>query len=417
MGLADGELRILPVIRYIKARTDLDTDPSLDENGNLIINHDTEQNNAAPETIFLGTSIEYLTNESNSGRINIYHNQTDRDFFFDYQGIQSTPGYSSGSSHIDWQHSLNLRDWGTILTTGIEYEHQDYESDSDTISEDEQRDLYSAFLHAQFELFKGSARLAGGGRLTHIPNINLDIPTLESSLLIAIPQTGGRIHTSLAQGFRAPTLFESKGSLLDFTTGEVVSVGNPSLDEEESLSMDAGYTQPLLEKRLELDITYFHIDADQTILFDYLNMTHRNGGGGKTQGVESSLVFHPCRWFFMRAAYTHLDDAEGLDGKRRQRTPENWWALSGVAEYEKTSLALRLRYRGSQEIEFYNSPSRYKEDDVTVLDATLTYTLGDNIELYVRGENIFDVNYTEAGWKMPGASVYGGIRLAMKPAS
>ena len=81
--------------------------------------------------------------------------------------------------------------------------------------------------------------------------------------------------------------------------------------------------------------------------------------------------------------------------------------------YEDFVLGTDLRFRDSQQIEFFGEPERATEDSATVFDASLTYNLCKNTELFVRADNIFDTDYTEAGFKMPRSSVYGGIRLKL----
>lgn len=412
-------LSLSPVFRAIGTETDLDTNPSLAEDGSVIPNQDTEKNNSENAATHVALTGRFTPNDWIDVRGSVYYNDIDRDFFFDFDGFESTSEFLGESLATELQSTFEIPALLSALTAGVKFEHQESDTTSDDFEDSAQRDIMSIFLYNQMELLDERLQLAGGVRLAEMSDLDLTISKLELSGVFHFPGDTTRLHSSIAQGFRAPTLFESQGNIADFDTGGLVHVGNKDLEEEESLSWDAGLTQDIFsakdnsDDRLSLDVTFFQIDADQTILFDFANFSHFNGGGGKTQGIESALFYQPCPEFYLRGSYTNLDRAEGLDGERRQRTPKNWFALSGVTQLEKFTVSAELRFRDSQEIEFFGIEERAEEDEVTVFDAAVTYQVTRKLQLYVRADNVFDVDYTEAGFHMPGASIYGGFRMQL----
>ena len=408
-----GLLKLSPIFRLIDAGTDLDTDPTVSESGEIIPNQDTEKNRVDASGYILGITSSYTPSSAYENRVRVYYNDVDRDFFFDFSGFESRSEFIGKSFNTEMENIFKLADLNSEIVLGLNYEHQKSRTNNDDVIDDDSRDQYSIYLYDRTGFFDDILQLAGGARVTDISNIDKTISTLEASAVVKVPVTDSRIHTSIAQGFRAPTLFETDGDIVDFNTGELVAVGNDNLDVEEALSWDAGVEQQFLDQVLRADATFFQTDADQTIVYDYLNNTHYNGGGGKTQGVETSLLVIPNELYTLRGAYTYLDRAEIDSNTRRPRTPKNWFALTNVFKYEALTLSAKIRFRDEQEVRFFGVANPVKEDGVTVVDLTANYDVTKNVELFLRAENIFDEDYTEAGYQMPGASGYAGVRLKL----
>ena len=410
--LADDTLQIKPIVRTVNYQLDLDTSPTVDAQGELLPNQDTPKNRVEATSYLVGATADYKAREDLSSRLNAYFIDNSRAYLFDFSGFESTSNFDGSSLNFDWQLTRALDSLNSKITGGLNYEHQDYKTISDMTNE-AQRDLAGAFVFDHTTLIDERLELAAGARVTHISDIDKNVPTFEGSAVYNVPVVESRLHGSIAEGFRAPTLFESQGRMADFNTGQVVEVGNRALDVEEALTFDAGIEQPLLGEVLTLDVTYFQIEADDTILFDYAGMTHLNSAGGKSRGVESSLLYHPKDWFYLRAAYTNVGEADQGDGERRTRVPYNWFSASSAAKWRMFTFSTEFLYRDSQQLAFFGTAERLTEPGVGVVNAALICSLTDNIELYAKARNIFDQDYTEGGYTMPGASLYGGVRLKL----
>jgi vitamin B12 transporter len=114
------------------------------------------------------------------------------------------------------------------------------------------------------------------------------IPTFRLSASYLLPIDGGRVHGALANGFRAPSLFELFSSF-----------GDPHLDAETSLGAEIGYEQdftPLLEAKglaalqLRSDVTLFTTSLRNKLDFSPRQNRFANISRAKSQGVETSLT-------------------------------------------------------------------------------------------------------------------------------
>jgi vitamin B12 transporter len=54
---------------------------------------------------------------------------------------------------------------------------------------------------------------------------------------------------------------------------------------------------------------------------------------------------------------------------------------------------------------------QWKEKSRWLVDMAATYKLLKFMDLFVRVRNLFDKDYTESGYYMPGRSIYGGVKL------
>jgi vitamin B12 transporter len=410
--LVENQLSIAPIFKVISVNNDLDSNPSLSPEGKLITNQDKPDDKLDSNAWILGSVLKNTPSERFENKFSIYTVQTDRKYDLDFDGFKSKSDFKGSSFNVEAQSTVDLPEARSKLTGGLEYENQGIDTNSDGTTDDSKRDQYAIFLYDNLDLIEDIWTMGAGARGTAISNTSKFVSTLEASSSVKIPQTDSRLHTSVAQGFRAPTLFESNGKIADFFGPGVINVGNENLEEENSTSYDVGIEQKFLDDKLVADVTFFQIDADQTIVFDFENLTHKNGGDAKTQGIETSLQYQPLEELFLRASYTHLDTAE-INGEQRQRTPSNWFAITSAYQILGVTLSSQVRYRDSQYIEFYGESDHYKEDDVTVLDLALSKNITEAVELFLRADNVFDADYTEAGYTMPGASAYAGVRVRM----
>lgn len=407
-------LSISPLVRIVDGRNDLDTSPAIGQNGELIPNQPTEHNHAEVNGKFAGVVLDYTPGSWFDSKGSVYLNDSNRDFFFDFQGFKSKSHFEGRSFNAESQNVFSVPSLLSKFIIGFDFEHQSYETDSDGLLDRAQRDQTALFLADQTELLSKLLSVSGGFRVTGISNVGKTITTLEGAVSQKIPWISSRIHSSIAEGFRAPTLFESSGKINDFSTGGLVTVGNKHLKPEEALSFDAGLEQTFLDGKVVLDTIFFQTQARETIIFDTPTFTEMNGGSAKMQGLESSILFRPTKQISFRSAYTNLDKAEGPGGLRRQRTPRNWLNVSAALEVANLTFSPEIRVRDSQELAFFGTPQRVHEQGVTIFNSALRYSLTKSTELFSRAENIFDVRYTEAGFRMPGASIWAGVKVKLE---
>ena len=208
--------------------------------------------------------------------------------------------------------------------------------------------------------------------------------------------TATRLHSSFGTGFRAPSLYELYAPFY----------GDSSLRPETSVSFDFGVGQEFLDGRLVTDLTYFMIDVDDLIEFDTAASRYRQvPGTTRSRGVEASLDFAVTDGLRLGGSYTYTDSkTEG--GERMVQIPRHaivlsaaWlpdeqWTVSGDVKF-----AVDTVDTGDVEL-----------DDYVLVNAKVAYRYNENVEVYVRGENLLDQQYqTVAGYGTPGLSVFTGI--------
>lgn len=404
------QLKISPILRYVDAENNLVRGPTLDADGTFHPSEDTPHDHANAQSWFYGVRAQYDATASYSSQLSVYANNTTRRFLNEFSGVDIWSRYQGTSFNIDWQNAWKVPELASEFVGGTEYEHQGIDTFDGSIDDTGAQDRYAAFVSDTVSFLDKAVVLNGGARLTHISATGRTDPSFEAAGVVRCPMVDTRLHSSVAQGFRAPTLYETHGAAIDYNTGAIIDVGNPDLREEKSLTFDAGVSQPLFGGILTPDVTFFNIDSRDTIVFDYVNETHLNGGDGQTQGIESSLSLKPRDWLLWRVAYTNLGKATGLDGERTPRRPYNIASTSVGVRYGAASFYTELLYRGPQDLAFFGTSERYREAAATVVNAAATYDITKNIAAFVRLDNLFDADYLEGGYKMPGFGAYGGIR-------
>jgi vitamin B12 transporter len=221
----------------------------------------------------------------------------------------------------------------------------------------------------------------------------------------SLPDYGTRFHSSYGTGFRSPSLYELYDPF----------AGNSALRPEESKSFDIGVEQTFLDGRFVGDVTYFMLDTDNLIDYDYTTSryvqlpgtTHRNG-------VEVSLSWAATSWLDLGASYTYTHTRQP-DGERRPRIPEHdfaiaatvrpaeKWAVTGVVHTVLNTVDRISPSFGT----FVNVPL----DDYVLVDAKVSYKPTEATEIYVRGENLLDQKYEVVkGYGTPGLGVFAGFK-------
>jgi vitamin B12 transporter len=220
-----------------------------------------------------------------------------------------------------------------------------------------------------------------------------------------LPEYGTRFHSSYGTGFRSPSLYE----LYD------PYAGNAALQPEQSKSFDIGVEQTMLGGRLVGDITYFMLNTNNLIDYDYSTSRYvQLPGTTHRDGIEVSLTWAANSQLDIGASYTYTHTRQP-DGERRPRIPEHdfavsatyrpaeKWALTGVVH---TALNTMDRISPS-----YGTFVDVPLDDYVLVDAKISYKPTEATELYVRGENLLNQKYEVVkGYGTPGLGVFAGFK-------
>jgi vitamin B12 transporter len=310
--------------------------------------------------------------------------------------------YVGKRTKADYQGAFDIVDWATIQFGG-DYERQ-------------QADTTDAFSS-----LSNSFSIAGAwGQVSVEPIENLTLTgsyrhdehsvfggygTYRFTAAYVVPDWGTRFHASFGTGFRAPSLYE----LYDPYAG--VSTLRP----EESRSFDIGVEKRFFGDRLVADITYFQLDTDNLIDYDFsTSRYYQIPGVTKRNGIEASATWAATEWLDLGGSYTYTRTRQP-DGKPRPRIPEHdifltatlkpaeQWAITAAAH---AVLGVTDRYSPS-----YGTFADVPLKDYVLVDAKISYKPTELTEVYLRGENLLNQKYELVrGYGVKGASVYAGFK-------
>jgi vitamin B12 transporter len=210
------------------------------------------------------------------------------------------------------------------------------------------------------------------------------------------------VRASWAQGFKAPSIFQST-YICSFCG---LTEPNRNLKPETSEAYDIGVEWHSADQRLMLGATLFDQESENLIDFSF-TAGYDNIAFVESQGVELVGAYTFTSWLNVSANYTYIDAEDG-DGNELTRLPETSANVTVSFDPEGPfSGAVLVRYNGEEA-----NTNGTDLDSWTRLDLTGSYDLNDKVELYGRIENVYDEDYQQIlGYGTPGTSGSLGLRL------
>ncbi len=237
-----------------------------------------------------------------------------------------------------------------------------------------------------------------------------------------VSENGPILRAAYAEGFRAPSLIDLDDRPFGF--------GTPGLLPETAKSYELGIDQTFLDNALRTSVTLFQRDTRNQIAFAACPTppdpspalclsgnrpfgTTLNIERNRTKGVEAALTITPVEHFQINANYTYLDTENRSNsanfGNELARRPSSSFYLN--ASYE---LAFGLNIAADLQIvgdSFDDLANNLRIDGYALVGARAKMPLTDQIELFGRIDNLFDVNYeTATDFGTFGRSAYIGAR-------
>lgn len=332
-------------------------------------------------------------------------------------GLESTPGafgnsdIRTKSNRIEWQSNFQIGK-PFLLTVGYQYREQLGENKG-TFSE---KKLSSNAGFAQLQLNLFDRFFATGGFRQDSYNTFGDATTYRVTGAYLLKETGTKLRSSYATGFRAPSINE-----LFFP-----NFGNPNLKPEKSQSFDVGIDQEFWDKRLTVSGGYFWNRYRQLIVtafdpvgcapFTTFGFCAQNIGSAKSQGWEGSakliLVegYRYMKLLDLQGQYTYTITRDLETGSRLARWPVHQGSV--VLTYQPInplSVTTTFRYVGSR----YNTTGdQQRLPDFYVINFSASYDITPSLQGYVRVDNILNRHYEEVLYfGTPVRSVFGGVRV------
>ena len=312
-----------------------------------------------------------IERENRSNGVQSYHTEGDR-ALFRYQG------------------TLNINE-ANKLAFGAEREETSANSDESSVD--------SLFALYEFKPVD-DLTLTGGLRMDDHETFGSETTGRVAAAWTATDQLV--VRASWAQGFKAPSIFQST-YICSFCG---LTEPNRNLKPETSEAYDIGVEWHSADQRLMLGATLFDQETENLIDFSF-TAGYDNIAFVESQGVELVGAYTFTSWLNVSANYTYIDAEDG-DGNELARLPETSANVTVSFDPEGPfSGAVLVRYNGEEA-----NTNGTELDSWTRLDLTGSYDLNDKVELYGRIENVFDEDYQQIlGYGTPGTSGSLGLRL------
>ena len=203
---------------------------------------------------------------------------------------------------------------------------------------------------------------------------------------------GTILRSSLGTGYRAPSLYELFAPFY----------GNSSLQPETSVATDIGVELPLVGDQAALSATIFETTISDRIVYD--NNTFAYGQSTESEkraGYEIGLNYKVNPRSEVNLSFTYTDDG---NGNRVQKVPESDFTLSARTELQ-SGVNLSGSFQSVMGLEdFVPLP------DYNIVSVRGSYPLSENVNVYLRAENIFDTKYqTTSDYGTSGQAFYTGF--------
>jgi vitamin B12 transporter len=281
------------------------------------------------------------------------------------------------------------------------------------------RQEYAGYLEQEASLFHGLVNATGGFRVDGNSNFGTEE---SSSWAVAIPlaRYGLTFRGSYSEGFRAPSFNE-----LFFPF-----FGNPNLSPEISSEYDGGVTKTFGE-RTSFTATYFSRRVHNLIVAvpEPPPVFSRAGNAERVdvQGVELVPSVELLRGLTLSGNFTVIDETHVAVSPTIQplRVPKH--SAFGLLQYighglwlpaDKLTGSLAYLFIGDRSdidpmtFSVRNNPGYHRFDLVLSYEAGQRWQRVSNEQAFVRVQNLFDRNYSEAlGFKAPTVNFVAGLKV------
>jgi len=281
------------------------------------------------------------------------------------------------------------------------------------------RQEYAGYLEQEASLFHGFINATGGFRVDGNSNFGTEE---SSSWAVAIPvqRYGTTLRGSYSEGFRAPSFNELFFPMF----------GNPNLSPEISNEYDGSVTKTVGE-RMSLTVTYFSRRVHNLIVTvpkpPPIFAQAGNAERVDTQGVEFVPSVYLIPGLTLSGNFTVIDETHVSVSPtvRPLRVPKH--SAFGLLQYihhelflpdDKVTGSLAYLYTGDRDdidpmtSTIRNHAGYHRVDLVFSYEAGQRWERLRNEQVFVRVQNLFDRNYSEAlGFKAPAINFVAGIKV------
>ena len=222
-----------------------------------------------------------------------------------------------------------------------------------------------------------------------------------------------RFRGAAGTAIKNPTFGELYGIYSGF-------LSNSDLTPEQSQSWEIGVDKELLDDRLELKATYFNARLENEIATKFqciqncdnadvwVSTPENINGISKQQGLELSSSWLVSESVVLDASYTYTDSTqEGVDEIRRAQNLGSLNLLWRVQE--NLTINANTQYNGKQ-----TDIGGVTLDAFTLVNLNANLNATDNLDIYLRLDNLFDEDYQEIfGYQTLGFGASLGLRYSL----
>jgi iron complex outermembrane receptor protein len=254
--------------------------------------------------------------------------------------------------------------------------------------------------------------------------------TADISATRLFARTDTKLRAHAGNAYRAPAMFERAG--VSFGSRGYSVFGDPGIEPERSVSVDAGVDHTLSRGRALVSATWFHTRLTRVISFQPLDRAtdpfdrssgYRSADGRTARGVELSTRLQPHRALQIAVAYTFVDappPAGSRDGLPRA-SAISAHQLSALVRHVlgPLHLSFELQAAGDHYVTLFDPVSfdsrAYRFAGVTAADVAGSYRIASrraSIRLFAVVENLLDGSYFVQGFRTAGRTGRGGLAVA-----
>ena len=314
------------------------------------------------------------------------------------------------NDRIEWQHNFQI-----IKPLGLNLGYQYREQQGENIGTFPQKIISNHAGFAQVQLNLKERLFATAGFRQDSFNTVGDATTYRVTGGYLLKETGSKVRSSYATGFRAPTINQ-----LFFP-----NFGNPNLQPEKSQSWDIAFEQHLFQKQFFFSAGWFWNRFDNLILsvFDpvtcgalsVFGFCAQNVGSANSKGLETNFKFSIpstitlLKLVELQGQFTYTLTRDLDTGARLPRWPVYY--ASALLTYQPVDplvMTVSFRYVGSR---FNTTGNQQPLSPFNVFNLAATYEVNQYFQAYTRVDNLLNQKYEEVQFfGVPVRSIYFGVR-------
>jgi outer membrane cobalamin receptor len=198
---------------------------------------------------------------------------------------------------------------------------------------------------------------------------------------------------SIGKGFQNPTIVDLY----------LFPVSNADLKPEHVWNYEFGVEQKLFDYRLDLELTAYYDEGDNIIVSASQFSVKNNSGSFIHKGIEFEGKYFLSGNLNASVNYSYLNtDNPTLYAPKHD--------LNLQFDYHVNSIQVLLNLKEVSGL--YSSIEKSIKQNYFLAGLTVNYLLLNPVELFVKGENLFDKQYEiNDGYPMPGRMIIAGVKL------